>query len=211
MPDLPNGFDFSDPSQRNFFTSFYNRQLAEENAAEAEEKRRFDVSQQNRNALLEQLGLATPGGPAAGQTGFAEDSIFGSFLGDNGPSQGFTDLLADQRSSRDSLLSQAQGFGEGLRLQQAQDFSDARGSLQSEFEGRGLGASNLRASKDAAFTREQNIGKGLLEQQLLGQRLDLEQGLNQGIFSTQEGQLARDSQRQLQGISTIGQIGGSLI
>ena len=172
-----------------------------------EDTRRFDIGQENRSALLEQLGLATPGGPAVGGGGLLGDLIGGG----SSPSQGFTDLLSEQRSARDGLLSDVTNFGDSQRASLNRTFDTAQNNAVANLESRGLGASNLVGSATAQVAAERGQAGLELEDQLLGRRLDLTQGLNQGIFGTQEGQLDRDNQRQLQGISTIGQLSSSLV
>jgi hypothetical protein len=178
-----------------------------------EDTRRFDIGQANRSALLEQLGLATPGGPATdGGAAFGEGTFFGGLLGDGGaPSQGFTDLLNEQRGARDQLLGDLAGFGDSQRAAQQRTFDTAENNIIANLEGRGLGASNLLGAGVSQVAAERNQASLELEDQLLGRRTDLASSLNQGIFDTQAGQLERENQRALQGISTIGQLTGGLV
>jgi len=173
------------------------------------QERQFDVGQQNRTALLEQLGLATPGGPAG--EGFAEGSIFDNLLSGGGQGQGFTDLLNEQRAAKESLMGQIGDFGASQRSALDRTFDVAQNNAVANLEGRGLGASNLLGSATAQVAAERNQAGLELEDQLLGRRLDAVSGANQGIFDTQTGQLERENQQRLQGISTIGQLTGGLI
>lgn len=176
----------------------------------AEDTRRFDVGQQNRTALLEQLGLATPGGPSSEFGG--EGTLFDNLLnGSTGGGQAFTDLLSEQRGARDSALSDITSFGDSQRAALGRTFDTAENNITSNLEGRGLGASNLVGSGLSQVAAERGQANLELEDQLLGRRTDLANNLNAGIFDTQTGQLDRDNQRQLQGISTIGQLTSGLV
>lgn len=175
-----------------------------------EDTRRFDVGQQNRNVLLEQLGLATPGGPS-GEFG-GDGTLFDTLLnGGNGGGQGFSDLLTEQRGARDGLLAGLDDFGASQRANNQRVFDEAGNNAVFNLESRGLGASNLVGSALGQVAGERQQADLELNDQLIGRRTDLAASQNQGIFDTQTGQLERDNKRQLQGISTIGQLTGGLI
>lgn len=160
-----------------------------------EDQRQFNVNRADQQNLLNTLGLGSEGG-----------GLLATLLG--GDDSASNDLLAQQRADRTRLVGDIQNYGQGQTNRINTQFQSAENSALGNLEARGLGASNLQTATRAGFAGEKNQAMLDLGDQLLGKRLDLEQGMLGNEYATQTGALDRDLQKKLQGISLIGSVAG---
>lgn len=136
-----------------------------------EQGRQFDVQRKDRNRLLRLLGLDIKSGEVGG--------IFGS-IGGELTQPGFRD------GGGGSLLDQITQAEAGQLAAQEESFQTATQNVLGRLEQRGLGGSSLVSASIGGLARQQQLSRGELQGQFLGQRIGVqESALNRRLQSQQ--------------------------
>lgn len=98
----------------------------------------------------------------------------------------FNDILAGREAEKTKLLNDVQTYGTGQRNRIRSDYDTLGRSSLANLASRGLASSSLDTTTRLGVERRKQDALGSLEDQLLGKRIDLERGLNEGIFGFKE-------------------------
>jgi len=104
--------------------------------------------------------------------------------------------LNQQFAAKDEMLSTLQNYGDGQKASINQDYQTQQNTLMAQLASQGLGGTSMQLSGGLGVERNRQLTLGNLNDQLLGKKLDVLQGFNQGmqglLGSASQAGLARD-------------------